>query len=284
MGPDFLYIGASKAGSSWFQKFCENHCEIFVPASKDSYFFNAHYHRGWGWYEKHFRSKKDETVSGEICHDYFVDKVAMQRIADDLPEVQLILSLRNPFERAVSSYKYLRRNGYDGCFQKAIKDYPIIVQEGCYGSIINHLYKLFNRKQIKIFYFEDIHLHPKQTMCFFCDFIGVAYDETSIPGEKINPAAAPRWRLLAYILWSFGRGLRKTGFGGFVGMVKSNSVLRKLLFRQLPEEESFEINHAIEFPEEMIRQYNDEIDKLCQLGFDRAARWKRISLNCFDLS
>ena len=70
--PDFLYIGASKAGSSWIYEILREHPEVFVPLAKDIQFFDWHYDKGIDWYLSFFRPGRGKRAIGEVSHDYFL--------------------------------------------------------------------------------------------------------------------------------------------------------------------------------------------------------------------
>ena len=54
-GPAFIFIGPSKAGSSWFFEILHEHPQVFVPLNKATFFFSEYYAQGIAWYERFFR-------------------------------------------------------------------------------------------------------------------------------------------------------------------------------------------------------------------------------------
>ena len=63
--PNFLYIGTSKAGSTWIYHVLAEHPQVFIAPAKGVYFFDAHFDRGLDWYGDHFRKARDEMIVGE---------------------------------------------------------------------------------------------------------------------------------------------------------------------------------------------------------------------------
>src|ERR671923_54757 len=54
MLPTFLLIGAMKSGTTTLYHYLARHPDVFMPALKEPNFFNDHWHRGIGWYERLF--------------------------------------------------------------------------------------------------------------------------------------------------------------------------------------------------------------------------------------
>jgi len=110
--PTFLFIGPDKSGSTWLYEVLRQHAQCFVPPVKDIYFFDRYYERGLDWYFRFFEAAPPGTLAaGELSHDYLFSSAAAERIAQDLPGVKLITSLRDPAERTFSHYLYMIRSG-----------------------------------------------------------------------------------------------------------------------------------------------------------------------------
>src|SRR4051794_21786219 len=132
--PDFLYIGTSKAGSTWLFNVLARHPEIFLASNKGLYYFDAHFDRGADWYLDHFRGS-DGLVRGEVSHSYLSSPEAPPRIAALAPGVRLLVCLREPVDRAFSDYLDLRKNQqFDGPFAVALERYPRLLDRGRYAS------------------------------------------------------------------------------------------------------------------------------------------------------
>ena len=109
--PNFLYVGPDKAGSSWLHEVLLKHPDAYLTPAKDLYFFDRYYDRGLAWYSSQFRDARDEKVVGEVCQDYLFHPEAAARIHECLGPVRVMVSLRDPVERAWSSYLYMRKHG-----------------------------------------------------------------------------------------------------------------------------------------------------------------------------
>jgi len=52
MLPSFLLIGAMKSGTTTLYWYLREHPDVFMTSPKEPNFFNDHWHRGVGWYER----------------------------------------------------------------------------------------------------------------------------------------------------------------------------------------------------------------------------------------
>jgi hypothetical protein len=86
---------------------------ISRPLRKEIHFFDDNYGKGWAWYLAHFPVRNSSVLTGEGSPNYMFYPVAMQRIADTLPNAKLIALLRNPIERAYSHYWHEVSLGYE---------------------------------------------------------------------------------------------------------------------------------------------------------------------------
>ena len=116
--PNFLYIGTSKAGSTWLYDVLNHHPDVFMAPGKGLYFFSAHYERGLDWYGSHFAAAAGQRIRGEVSHGYLYDEKACERMAAMDPELKLMVCLREPVDRAFSEYLDGVKNGrVDGSFE-----------------------------------------------------------------------------------------------------------------------------------------------------------------------
>jgi hypothetical protein len=133
---------------------------------KEIHFFDEHYDRGEQWYFDHFAMELDETVCGEYTPDYLAHPYAIDRLAKVSPTSKLIVSLRNPVERAYSAYKLLLAHGTyrDLSFKEAFSPESELAVGGLYGRHLQRLFNLFPRDQVKILFFDDILREPLEVI------------------------------------------------------------------------------------------------------------------------
>lgn len=106
--PTFLIIGAQKSGTRWLRHNIGCHPSAFV-ADHEIEFFNHHFDRGVEWYAAQFAGWSGEPAVGEATPGYMFHADQPEAVASRIeqtlgPDVALIALLRDPVERARSSY------------------------------------------------------------------------------------------------------------------------------------------------------------------------------------
>jgi hypothetical protein len=125
MMPGFLIVGAQRCGTTSLFKALIQHPSVKRPfGRKGIHYFDMDYGRGIGWYRSHFPLARPGSLSltGESSPYYMFHPLAPARIASDLPEVRLIVALRDPVERAYSSHAHAIARGFETePFERAIE-------------------------------------------------------------------------------------------------------------------------------------------------------------------
>ena len=111
--PDFIIVGAQKAGTTSLYNCLKQHPEIVPASKKEIQYFSQFYNKGYDWYLQHFKLRDDNLQSGEASPFYLFHPHAAARIAQALPEVRIIVLLRNPVQRAISHYHQQARRGHE---------------------------------------------------------------------------------------------------------------------------------------------------------------------------
>ena len=111
-GPDFVIIGAQRAGTTSLYQELAAHPRIALPARKELHFFSQFYGRGSAWYRAQFpRSRSATMLTGEATPYYLYHPLAPRRLAACCPTAKLIVLLRDPVDRAYSHYHHEVRVG-----------------------------------------------------------------------------------------------------------------------------------------------------------------------------
>jgi hypothetical protein len=121
-GPDFVIIGAKRGGSTSLYNYVLEHPDIvpLFPSRqhiKGAHYYDTRYARGLTWYRSHFpielpgRRPARPSICGEGSPYYLFHPLAAERLARDFPDVRIIVSLRDPAERAYSHFKERTHHG-----------------------------------------------------------------------------------------------------------------------------------------------------------------------------
>jgi hypothetical protein len=103
--PTFLILGAQKAGTTALYAYLRKHPDVTGPTWKEVSFFDRHYARGERWYRGNFPVRR-RAVVGEASPSYVFHPLGPQRVAELVPDAQLVVLLRNPVDRAYSHYQH----------------------------------------------------------------------------------------------------------------------------------------------------------------------------------
>lgn len=221
--PEFLVIGAAKAGTSAFYKYLEQHPQVYASPIKEPHFFGLEGEsfviKGFAdiepWDDNSIRSFHDycslfkdvpsEAVAFEASTSYLYMPQAPERIKHYLPNVKLIAMLRNPVERAYSSFLYLMRNN-----REPLKDFSLALEAesdriqdnwdwlyrykdvGLYSAQIERYLKLFDANQIKFFLYDDFVTMPLYILREAYLFLGLDSSFEPDVSRKFNVSGIPK--------------------------------------------------------------------------------------------
>ncbi len=111
--PDFVIIGAQRAGTTSLYHYLTEHPEVGAALRKEVHFFDLHFDRGMDWYLAHFPLQGEATAVGEASPYYLVHPEAPSRMRSAIPHAKCIALLRNPIDRAYSQYRMNVRRGIE---------------------------------------------------------------------------------------------------------------------------------------------------------------------------
>jgi hypothetical protein len=272
--PNFIYIGPDKAGSSWLHEVLLRHPQIFLSPAKDLYFFDRYYDRGLDWYLRQFDDARPEhLVVGEVCQDYLFHPEAPQRIADSLGSCRMMVTLRDPADRAFSSYLYMLRSGWEpGTFLQALAGQPMLLQHGSYATALERFTDRFGRDQIHVAVFDDLVADPQA----FIDTLTAWLDIDSItmtPAQlgAILPATRARSAMLSRLACWGAQFVREHDGATVVGRVKRSPLVQRALYRPLTTDKPTMTAEERSAVQVALAEEVAQIDRV--YGLDLAQRW-----------
>jgi len=195
--PTFLGIGAQKCASSWVRDVLDAHPEVFVSQPGEVDFFSHHYNRGYNWYQRHFDHAGDARAIGEISPSYFCDPLAPARVRDYLPEVRLIVTLRDPLARAFSNHLHEIRKGHfqgpDLGFEAGLASNPMYLFQSRYGSHLGRWLEVFPKSRLLVLVQEEIERDPPTQARRLYRFLGVEpVPPSALLSRRSNPSVGAR--------------------------------------------------------------------------------------------
>lgn len=131
--PDFIIIGAQRAGTTSLFEYLVQHPGIIPGLYKEVRYFTDRWKLGPLYYRACFPTRGEmqraressPTCTFEATPEYMWSAVALQRIKNRMPNVRLVAILRDPIERALSQYGRSVKRGLETLpFEVAIDAEP----------------------------------------------------------------------------------------------------------------------------------------------------------------
>ena len=178
--PQFLGIGAQKAGTTWLHSNLARHPQLFLPAAKELHWFDWNWHRSPAAYAHWFRDA-GTRMRGEITPAYAILPAAQIAMATQLmPQVRLIFLLRDPIERAWSQAQMnLVRHGgraaesiADAEWREHLSSHAVI-ERSRYCATLDRWGRQVPTSRILTAFFEEISVDPGALLRRTCAFLGV---------------------------------------------------------------------------------------------------------------
>jgi len=198
--PDFLGIGAQKAGTTWLWENLRQHPEIFVPDKKELHYFDNKFDQSLRYYTRRFEAAGGR-VKGEITPAYgILPRERIDFIRAIMPRVRLIFLMRDPVERAWSQAvmdlvvrrgRALHEVSESELF--AFLESERSLSRGLYCGILDNWLSAFPSEQLYVGFFEDIRERPRELISELFAHLGVSRDLDwgSFPLQRvIHPSVA----------------------------------------------------------------------------------------------
>lgn len=224
--PTFLLIGAAKSGTTALYRYLQQHPEVFLTTPKEPRFFAFEGQtptfnglRGTEW-KKDFRTRREDyqalftgaegKAAGEASVMYLSEPGTAERIRRYVPDVKLMVILRNPVERAYSNFAYMRAEGREPIadFSEALEaeeerrrdnwiSWFFYQGRGMYGQLLEPYYALFPREQIRVWLYEDLVADAGRVVREAFGYLGVDQDFPAAVDRRHNETRAYRFPALA---------------------------------------------------------------------------------------
>ncbi|MGC1309950.1 MAG: sulfotransferase [Phormidesmis sp.] len=220
--PNFLIIGAGKSGTTSLHYYLQQHPQVFMSPQKETYFFiyegqtpnyqgprddkliNRQAVTHIESYQALFDGVKDEVAIGEACPRYLSYAAeAAPHIQQRIPAAKIIVILRNPVDRAFSSYLMQVREGRETLsFAEAIASektrlsnnwaWGQYVSSGCYAAKLDRYFERFPPEQIRVYLFEDLQSDIDRLLQNLFSFLGVEESFKPDMTIKYNVSGQPK--------------------------------------------------------------------------------------------
>lgn len=263
--PNFFIVGVGKAGTTSLYEYLSKVPEVYMSPIKEPRFFSVSIEDPSDItvsekqeYLDLFRKVVEEKIIGEASPTYIYDPEAPKLIHKVSPKARILITLRDPVERANSAYLELKRNGiitsesFQQVLEKEMNNKKVsgkinrIFSEGLYYENIKRYLDIFGTDQVKIIFFEDLVKNTLKTMNEIVKYLGINYVFENPDFEIFNPYGRSRNKLITKTL---------TDHQGF----------RKILRKIIPSSTREKINKAMLVHDEKPKM--DENDRKILIKF-----------------
>ncbi|MFT5672225.1 MAG: hypothetical protein ACI9JT_000854 [Polaribacter sp.] len=284
--PNFLIVGAAKAGTTSVAKYLDQHPDIFIPQDKEIRYFISEIIKRTNPKDPILKSllnksvlEKEEyfnlfnvkeKVAGEASVHYLYHyKEAIPNIINNVGDIPIIIILRNPIDRAISNWQYIDKDFYT--FEEAIKQEEFKIENN-YNSFMYykslglyyHQVKAYldSFSNVKIILFEDLKKDSNEVVNSIFKFLNVPsignIDTKTIHNTRVN--YVPRYY-----------------FFKLIKHYKVNQYIIKVL-KFLSLENHFYIKKEKKISDrlhsELLEYYTSDIEKLEKLINKDLTKWK----------
>ncbi|MGH8792852.1 MAG: sulfotransferase family protein [Stackebrandtia sp.] len=231
--PNFVIAGAARSGTTAIAEAIRAHPDAFVTQPKEPHYF------AFAGRQVEFTGPYDDATINRVCvtdRDSYLalypadgqyvalgdgsvstlyhHKSAVSAISDVNPSMRIVLILRDPVERAFSSYQYLRARGFEPLddFHAALRDEPRRVEAGWqhlfhyrgmsrYAESVAHFFDAFGRDQVGVWFYEDFAFDSQATVVRICEFLGLDPQRLNAQeAPRVNVSGSPRSRTLQRVI------------------------------------------------------------------------------------
>jgi hypothetical protein len=226
--PDFIVIGAPKAGTTSLFFYLAQHPDIFLPQQKELHYFTSKHLEtstaGPGdraalhevcnsrkAYEHHYKQVGTQTCIGEVSPSYLYFSSVASQMKQELGHIKIIVSLRDPIQKAFSQYMHLVRDNRETLdFFEALQtesqrrkqgwsDFWAYAESSLYSQHLKRYLEVFGQDNIKVIIFEEMTKNPQGTMQDVFKFLGLDPIELKTD-TSYNPSGKPHSKFLATLL------------------------------------------------------------------------------------
>lgn len=226
---DTIIIGAGRSGTTTLCKMIENHAQVCFSKIKEVHYFSIEdlNKRGPTYYHSFFPHLRNEKISASADTYLLMDYDAIERIKAYNPQIKIVVMLRDPVERAYSSYNYSINYGYHDAYdsfldsikeEENIEDESSIVQRNNVGHFYGSLYakhlrewvKKFSKEQILILTTKELKDDLNGVESKIATFLDIKpFDEQNQSSTNRNPNAVPKFRAFEQFLLNRENPIRK---------------------------------------------------------------------------
>jgi hypothetical protein len=218
--PDLILAGVQRSGTTALFEALYRLPMVERPRrGKGSHYFSYNYHRGWEWFQAQFPTRRwarlVEARHGhpmfcfDACPYYLFHPFAVERMAQALPDIKVMVMLRDPVRRAESHFHHSVRHGHETLgFEEALAaeadrlageddrmqrdwtywshshEHHSYVSKGMYADQLERLYQYYPHDQVMVIQSEAFYRDPNLVLERVTDWLGLPPVELSRTDDR----------------------------------------------------------------------------------------------------
>ncbi len=207
--PDLVLAGVQRSGTTALFEALYRLPNVERPRrGKGAHYFSYNFHRGWEWYQSQFPTERwARTVEArterplftfDACPYYLFHPFAVERMAQALPDVKVMVMLRDPVRRAESHYHHSVSHGHEDLpFVEALAaedermvgeaermqqdwsywshhhEHHSYLAKGLYAEQLERLFRHYDREQVMVVQSEAFYREPDRILADVTDWLGL---------------------------------------------------------------------------------------------------------------
>lgn len=288
--PNFFIVGAIKGGTTSLHHYLSQHPEVFMPVRKEFHYYsfgiqgkefigpnavNDNLITTHDQYLPHFADGEGYKAIGDASPTYLYYPNAAEEIAKDVPDARIIMSLRQPAERAFSHYLHMRREAreqYDNFADAlAVEEQRIrdnwafgfhYYNVGLYAEQVQRYIGVFGSERVLVFLYDDLKADTPAVIRKIYAHIGVDPDFTPDLERRYNVGGKPKNESMHNIYLAL-RDVRK-----YFRNLLPRGVRRQIwqsVIKYMRNQNMERVTLEPELQEELNNKYRDNILRLSQI-------------------
>jgi hypothetical protein len=235
--PNFLVIGAGRAGTTSLHHYLRQHPDVYIPRRKaPSHFYcvdappspslerqlstRAHFVADPVAYEALFDAWSGQRAVGEVSPVYLASTAVAQRVVERLDDVRIIAILRDPIDRVHARFVARRRDGLERTRDFATlvdteRRLPLVLDDtagtylasGFVSHVLQTYFEVIAPERIRCYLFDDLRRDPAALIDDMMRFLEVDPDvpiDTKVThnrsgGTIAGPATRALWTRTALV-------------------------------------------------------------------------------------
>ena len=207
--PDLILAGVQRSGTTALFEALYRLPNVERPRrGKGSHYFSYNYWRGWRWYQSQFPTRRwaqsveartgQRLFTFDACPYYLFHPFAVERMAQALPRVKVMVMLRDPVRRAESHYHHsvshghedlslaealareeermageVERMEHDWTYWSHHHEHHSYLAKGLYADQLERLFRHYDRDQVMVVASEDFYRDPDRILAEVTAWVGL---------------------------------------------------------------------------------------------------------------